>query len=64
MSTHTTENRFSHLQTTHQLQKRQSRGAFCRCFQLKDFFCDDTHKTLPTKVGPIIVELVTLEEKQ
>jgi len=26
-------------------------------------FCDGTHKTLPTNAGPVIVEVVTPEEK-
>jgi len=46
------------------LHKGERRVALCRCFQSKDFpFCDCTHKTLPTNAGPVIVEVVTLEEK-
>jgi hypothetical protein len=46
------------------LQKGESRVARCCCFLSKDFpSCGGTHKTLPTNAGPVIVEVVTLEEK-
>lgn len=36
----------------------------CRCMQTKDFpFCDGTHKHIDTTAGPIVVEVLSSEEK-
>ena len=58
MPTHSTEERFGHLRTVVLLQKDETRVALCRCMESKNFpFCDGTHKSLPTKAGPVIVEI-------
>jgi len=55
MAEHTTENRAGHLRTTIYLEPGEV-VALCRCFKSKDFpFCDGTHKTLDSEVGPVIV---------
>ena len=38
--------------------------AFCRCFQSKMFpFCDGTHRTLDSEVGPLKIEVLKEEPK-
>ncbi|WP_322806276.1 CDGSH iron-sulfur domain-containing protein [Thermanaerothrix sp.] len=55
MAEHTTENRAGHLRTTVHLEYGEV-VALCRCFKSKQFpFCDGTHKTLESEVGPVIV---------
>ncbi len=64
MPTHATEERSGHLRTTIQLQKGD-RVSLCRCMESCEFpFCDGTHKGLPTKAGPVIVEIVIPEEEK
>jgi len=61
MPAYSTEERFGHLRTTVQIQKGE-RVALCRCMDSKNFpFCDGTHKNLPTKAGPVVVEVIEAE---
>lgn len=62
MAKHQTEERMGHLRTTVELEPGE-KLALCRCFKSGDFpFCDGTHKTLESNVGPVLVSVVK-EEK-
>jgi CDGSH-type Zn-finger protein len=55
MPEHTTEDRNGHPRTEVKLEKAEV-VALCRCFASGNFpFCDSTHKTLDSTVGPVIV---------
>lgn len=64
MAKHITEDRNGHLRTTVTLEPGEQLVDLCRCMQSKNFpFCDGTHKTLPSNVGPVIVKLPPKEER-
>jgi CDGSH-type Zn-finger protein len=64
MPEHTTEDRNGHLRTEVRLANGE-KVALCRCFASGDFpFCDGTHKTLDSTVGPVIVSAPKEEKKE
>jgi CDGSH-type Zn-finger protein len=64
MAEHSTEERNGHLRTEVKLAAGE-KVALCRCFGSGDFpFCDGTHKTLKSSVGPVIVSAPKEEKKE
>jgi CDGSH-type Zn-finger protein len=64
MPEHTTEERNGHLRTEVKLANGE-KVALCRCFKSADFpFCDGTHKTLDSTVGPVIVSAPKDQKKE
>jgi CDGSH-type Zn-finger protein len=64
MAKHQTIDRMGHLRTAIELEPGE-KVALCRCFKSGDFpFCDGTHKTLESNVGPVVVSAPKSEEKQ
>jgi CDGSH-type Zn-finger protein len=64
MAKHQTIDRMGHLRTTVELEPGE-KVALCRCFKSGDFpFCDGTHKTLESNIGPVVVSAPEPEEKQ
>lgn len=64
MPEHSTEERNGHLRTEVKLGDGE-KVALCRCFKSANFpFCDGTHKTIDSTVGPAIVSAPLKEAKE
>ncbi|MEW6179720.1 MAG: CDGSH iron-sulfur domain-containing protein [Chloroflexota bacterium] len=64
MAEHSTELRNGRKRTTVKLKCGET-VKLCRCFQSKEFpFCDETHKTLDSDAGPVIVQVLKQEDSQ